>query len=65
MYEKGQGITADVVRAYMWSSISANAGNTDAAQNRDNLATRMTPEQLANAQKLVTECGERRFRSCV
>ena len=65
MYDKGQGITADVIRAYMWSSISANGGNTYAAQNRDNLATRMTSEQLENAQKLVTECGERGFRGCV
>ena len=64
MYEKGQGITANVVRAYMWSSISANAGNTDARVNSENIAMRLISEKLENAQKLVTECSERKFKSC-
>lgn len=54
MYETGDGVPQDLVLAHIWYDLSAAAGN-DAAQSRDVLASRMTPEQIAEAQKMARE----------
>lgn len=55
MYGKGLGIIQDYVVAHMWSNLSASTGNKDARRNRDILARRMTPDQIAEAQRLARE----------
>ena len=53
MYYKGQGLTQDYVQAHMWFSLSAaQDGDTN---NRDIIAAKMTPAQIAEAQKLARE----------
>jgi Sel1 repeat len=53
MYANGQGVPQDYVRAHMWFNLSAAQGNQGAAKNRDIAARRMTPAQIAKAQKLT------------
>ena len=55
MYANGQGVPQDYVRAHMWFNLSAAQGNQGAAKNRDIAARRMTPAQIAEAQKLARE----------
>ena len=55
MYARGQGVSRDYVGAYMWFNLSAVQGNQQAAVNQNRTASLMTPEQLAEAQKLVRE----------
>jgi uncharacterized protein len=56
MYANGWGVPQDVVRAHMWSNLSAAQGDQDAAKNRDDFARlMMTPAQIAEAQKLARE----------
>jgi TPR repeat protein len=55
LYAKGQGVPRDDVQAYMWFELSAAQGDQSAANNRDAAAQRMTPEQIAEAQKLAHE----------
>ena len=58
MYIIGQGVPQDYVQAYKWFDIAAsrNAENREAAEhNRDTIAKRMTPAQIAEAQKLAPE----------
>ena len=58
MYEDGQGVPQDLVQSHMWYSLVASQGSrnaTDATKSRDYLADMMTPEQLAEAQKLARE----------
>ncbi len=55
MYRNGQGVIQDWVMAHMYSNIAAANGNKDAAKNRGWVAKRMTPSQLAEAQKLARE----------
>jgi uncharacterized protein len=54
MYDKGQGVRQDYVLAYMWLNLSsAHAsprGRKFSARMREALATKMTDEQLAEAQ---------------
>ena len=58
MYDKGQGVTQNYVQAHMWSNLAASrakgvAVRDAAAKNRDILAGRMTPAQVAEAQRLA------------
>ncbi len=65
MYDTGQGVPQDYVQAYMWFNLSAAQGNQRAAQGnqfnqwateaRDLIARRMTPAQIAEAQKLARQ----------
>jgi TPR repeat protein len=58
MYALGQGGPRDDVLAYMWVNLAAAGGQlpgVDAPKFRDELARRMTPEQIAEAQRLSRE----------
>ena len=55
LYERGDGVPQDHVQAYMWYKLGAAKGGTTAVRMRDELAVRMTSDQLAEANKLVRE----------
>lgn len=55
MYDSGRGVARDEVLAHTWLNLSVAQGNKDAANNRDIVARRMTPAQLAEARKLARE----------
>jgi len=55
MYYNGWGVPRDYVRAHKWWSLAAANGLKDAAYNRDFVATKMTPAQLAEAQELARD----------
>lgn len=55
MYANSQGVPRDLVRAYMWFELSAAQGYKDAIQARETVSERVTPEQIAEAQKLARE----------
>ena len=54
MYNNGNGVPQDYVQAHKWFNLSAASGNASAIKNRDNVAARMTPAQIAEAQKLAS-----------
>ncbi len=45
----------DHVQAHMWYNLAGAQGLEQAAKNRDIVAKRMTPTQIAEAQKLARE----------
>jgi uncharacterized protein len=55
MYSYGRSVPKDYVRAQMWFILSAEHGNQTAAEKREINAQHMTPEQVADAQKLARE----------
>ena len=55
MYGLGQGVPKDYVLAYNWLNLSAAQGEKDAAEARDDIAKRMTPSQIQEAQTLARE----------
>ncbi len=61
MYATGRGVQQDLVRAYMWHALAVEHGGRypyytrDVKVARDEVARRLTPEQLAEGQKLVRE----------
>ena len=55
MYLKGQGIPRDYVTAYMWFSLAAAKGDEDSQKILDDLERKLTPDQIAEGQKLARE----------
>ncbi len=54
MYENGEGVPQDYVMAHMWFNLAAAQG-FPAVDNRERVIARMTPAQIAEAQKLARE----------
>ena len=54
MYRQGQGVAQDFVQAHKWLNLGATSGNADAVKNRDLAASKMTPAQIAEAQRLAS-----------
>ena len=54
-YDDGDGVLEDDVQAYAWYNISAANGSASGKTNKRILAKEMTPDQIAEAQKLSRE----------
>ncbi len=59
MYRQGRGVAQDNVSAHMWfnlsASRSASLARDTAVSARDDIADGMTPEEIAEAQRLARE----------
>ena len=72
MYAKGQAAPQDYISAHMWANIAASALEDKErkllmkarAGLRDRLEEKMTPSQIAEAQKLARECERRQYKDC-
>lgn len=60
MYFKGKGVTQDYVEAHKWFNLAAAHGSKKALMNRDTLTKRMTPAQIAEAQRRARNWRPRR-----
>jgi TPR repeat protein len=58
VYQNGQGVPQDYIQAHAWLNVASANGDENAATARDELAERMSPEQLAEAQSLAREYFE-------
>lgn len=55
MYKNGDGVPQDYVLSHLWSNLAAAEGHSDAAILRDALSEKMSPPQIADAQRLARE----------
>jgi TPR repeat protein len=55
MYYKGEGVAQDYVMAHMYWNIAGAGGHKDAIKWRGIVEKKMTPSQIAEAQKLARE----------
>jgi TPR repeat protein len=60
MYERGRGALQDYAQAYMWYNLAASharlaSSRGKAAKARDLVAAKMTPVQIAEAQKMARD----------
>jgi uncharacterized protein len=58
--EKGEGVPQDYVQAHMWFNLAAARASSAfdrqmAAEGRDRIAAKMTPAQIAEAQRMARE----------
>jgi TPR repeat protein len=59
MYNNGLGVPQDYIQAHMWANLAASrftdpTDRADAVKNRDLYASKMTPAQIAEAQRLAS-----------
>ena len=59
MYYNGEGITQNYKQAYIWGSLASAQGHKEAPKFRDTMAKKLTPQQLAEAQKLAAQMQEK------
>ena len=59
MYANGRGVPRDYVAAHMWFNLAGAQSSGDqrdeVAKARDGVEAKMTPEQIAEAQRLARE----------
>jgi hypothetical protein len=55
MYARGDGVQRDFVQAYKWLTLSASQGNTGSIDDRDIWTYGITPDQIAEAERLARE----------
>lgn len=55
MYYRGTGVPQDYVLAHKWSNLSSASGSVAGSVTREALEAKMTPEQIAEAQRLARE----------
>lgn len=68
LYFAGLGVPQDLVRAYMWVNLAAThmkgEDKKQAEENRDDVAQRMTPSQIAEAKQRSEQCRAKQFKGC-
>ena len=62
MYEQGRGVAQDFVESHMWYNLASSRGDIEnqktCAIARDQVARKMTSEQIAEAQRRAREWGQ-------
>jgi len=64
MYEVGEGVAQNFIQAHAWYNLAAAQGLDLAFKLRNDIAKKMTPQQIAEAQKLARECLARNYKNC-
>ena len=60
MYREGEGVPQDYVKAHAWANLLASQNpGVGAAGVRDEIAAKMTPDQIAKAQQFAAELWDR------
>jgi len=59
-FEDGKGVPQDYIESYKWYNLAAAGSETNASLFRSSLAEKMTPEQIAEAQRLSREFKPRK-----
>ena len=55
LYQNGEGVRPDYVKAYMWFTLAAAQSDSEAAKHGDQIARLMTPSQIKQARKSAAE----------
>jgi hypothetical protein len=64
MYEGGKWVKQDYVLAHMWYNLAVSNGDKSGTNNRDIVASQMTPAQIAEAQEMAKKCVKKNYKSC-
>ena len=64
MYGFGRGVLQDHIRAHMWFNIAAGSGEKDSVKNINIAERKMTPQEIAEAQRMARECINSNFKKC-
>lgn len=63
-YKEGIGVAQDYVTAHMWYNIASANGHEKSSKRRDDLAARMTPADISEAQRRARVCMASNYKDC-
>ena len=64
MFSNGFGVPQDNVKAYLWFTVAGDSGYGHGSRYRDQIAKKMTPEDITKAQEMASKCIEFKYISC-
>jgi len=64
MYRRGQGVSRNPARAFVWFSRAAAQGDAKAKTELREVAQAMTPEELLQAREMAQACEASDYRGC-
>ena len=64
MYRRGQGVTRNSARAFLWLSRAAATGDSRAKVQLREVSQTMSPEELRQAREMAEACEASNYRSC-
>ena len=64
MYDNGNGVSQDYVGAHMWFNIASANGFEYAGKRRDEIAAKMTPPDISEAQRRARVCLASNYQDC-
>ena len=64
MYAEGTGVVPNYHLGYMWLALAAAQGHGWGTEVRDNVARRMSPAQVAEAQAMAQKCLAQNYKGC-
>ena len=64
MYRRGQGVTRNSARAFLWFSRAAKRGDIRAKAELREVSQTMSPEELRQAREMTDACEASDYRSC-
>jgi len=64
MYRKGEGVSRNSVRAFVWLSRAAARGDGRAKSELRGLSQDMTPAELSHAREVAQACEESNYSRC-
>ena len=64
MYRRGQGVSRNPIRAFLWFSRAVARGDAGAGAELRDVSQSMTPEELSQARVMAQACEASNYRSC-
>ena len=64
MYANGKGVPQDFISAHMWLNISSANGNSTASELRDEIASKLLPADISEAQRRAKVCMASSYQDC-
>ena len=64
MYHKGEGVARSSAKAFMWFSLAAKKGDTQAKTNLQQVSKEMSSAEMAQAKQMMVTCEASLYRDC-
>ena len=64
MFSNGFGVPQDNVKAYLWFTTASDGGYELGSQYREQIAKKMTPEDISKAQEMASKCIKFKYKNC-
>ena len=64
MYRKGEGVGRSSAKAFMWFSLAARKGDTQAKASLQDMSGQMTPAEMVQANEMTAACEASGYRNC-